>query len=181
MTILNMTDKPTPIEQFLYWQCRIRQDSVRKYDGRPTPGMQAPVSLEDGGDPLGQINILIIKAEPQDYTAQFKHAVRKTQDPTDRIKAGLQLLAEAYYQQSKGFSSELLALFALDSGLAKQLLEAQQCVLVFAQDTQHHTLQCKVREIAENEPAHQAIYWHNHMFNPGMPGHVKVLGFLPAL
>ncbi len=148
-------------------------------DGRPTPGMQPEVSLIDSGDSLGRINTLITKADPESYTTQFRHIVRKTQDPTDRIRSGLRLLAEAYYQQSRGFSTELKALFALDSELAKNLIDEGGCQLVFAQDAHLHELRCSIRDIPESDDGYQAIYWHNYMFNPSMPGKVKVLGFLP--
>ena len=153
---------------------------MRKLDGRPTPGMCPTVSLPGSDESLGTINTLITKLDSESYTAQFRHIVRKTQDPTDRIKSGLRLLAEAYYQQSKGFSTELLALFALDSELASQLIEAEQCVLNFSQDSKQTTLTCTVRDVPEDDAAYQAIYWHNHMFNPRMPGKVRVLGFLSS-
>lgn len=163
----------------MYWQCRIRQESVRKLDGRPTAGMRPTVLRVDTRESLGTINVLITKREPADYTSQFRHTVKKTQDPAERIKSGLQLLAEAYYQQPKGFSTELVALFALDSELAGNLLSTGECNLAFAQDTQKHRLHCTVREVPEDDLAHQAIYWHNHLFNPRMPGRVRVLGFTP--
>ena len=174
-----MSDEPSPIEQFMYWQCRIRQESVRVLDGRPTTGMQPEVSLIGSGDSLGRINTLITKLEPESYTTQFRHIVRKTQDPTDRMSSGLRVLAEAYYQQSRGFSTELKALFAMDSDLAKKLVDAGGCRLLFAQDAHRHELCCSIRDIPESDSGYQAIYWHNHMFNPSMPGKVKVLGFLP--
>lgn len=176
-----MSDTPTPIEQFMYWQCRIRQDSVRQLEGRPTPGMQPLVSLIGSEQSLGRINTLITKLDAPAFTSQFRHIVKKTQDPSARLKSGLRLLAEAYYQQPKGFSTEIKALFALDSELAGSLLDAGGCELRYAQQSQNHHLRCQVRDIPEADDGYQAIYWHNFMFNLRMPGKVRVLGFVPQL
>ena len=167
------------VQRFMYWQCRIRQTSVRMYDGRPTAGMRPLVTLSDSSESLGNINVLILKINPQQHTANFKFIVRKTQDPAERIKNGLQVLSEAYYQHPQGFSSQITALFALDSEVADKLLEAGKCTLDFEQEGQKFELNCAVRDLPEDDKYHQAIFWHNSMFNPGMPGHVRVLGFTP--
>lgn len=163
----------------MYWQCRIRQTSVRSFDGRLTEGMRPLVTLADEKASLGNINVLILKTNPEEHTSQFKFIVRKTQDPTERIRNGLQILAEAYYQQPKGFSTQITALFALDSEVAEKLLKAGKCTLNFEQESQMFALTCSVRDLPEDDKYHQAIFWHNSMFNPGMPGHVRVLGFRP--
>jgi hypothetical protein len=36
-----------------------------------------------------------------------------------------------------------------------------------------------VRALTEDDPAYQATYWHNALFNAGLPGAVRVLGFQP--
>jgi hypothetical protein len=36
-----------------------------------------------------------------------------------------------------------------------------------------------VRALAEDDPAFQGTYWHNALFNAGLPGGVQVLGFQP--
>ncbi len=175
-----MNDSPQDLaQQFMYWQCRIRQTSVRMHDGRPTAGMRPTVTLPSSEKPLGNINVLVLKNEPEEHTAHFKFIVRKTQDPAQRIKNAMQILSEAYYQQPQGFSTQITALFALDSGVAEKLLNAGNCTLDFEQDSQKFELHCAVRDLPEDDKYHQATFWHNSMFNPGMPGHVRVLGFVP--
>jgi hypothetical protein len=167
------------VQRFMYWQCRIRQTSVRMHEGRPTAGMRPLVTLSDSSESLGTVNVLILKNDPHEHTANFKFIVRKTQDPTERIKNGLHHLSEAYYQQPLGFSPQITALFALDSEVADKLFDAGKCRLDFEQESQKFELNCAVRDLPEDDKHHQAIFWHNSMFNPGMPGHVRVLGFTP--
>ncbi len=173
------SDGTTLRDHFLGWQCRIRQLSIRKMDGRPTSGMQPQVVLAGADTTTGPVNTLIVKSDPQESTAQFRHMVKKTQDPLERRESAMHLLASTYYQQPQGFSEDLTALFSVDSEILAMLLKAGSCVLEFSQFSQSYRLQCRVLELAEDDPAFQATYWHNSLFNPGMPGKVRVLSFHP--
>ena len=166
-------------DHFLGWQCRLRQMAVRQAGGRPTSGMRPEVRLAAGEQPLGAITTLIVRREPREATAQFRHLVRKTHDPAERHDAALETLAAAYYQRPQEFSDELTALFGPAPGLADQLLAAGRCVLDFAQYSQRYRLPCAARNLGEDEPAFQATYWHNALFNPALPGGLRVLGFQP--
>jgi hypothetical protein len=166
--------------EFLGWQCRIRQLSVRQADGRPTSGMRPGVTLPEDGTDLGQITVLIRKKASQEATAQFQHMVRKTRDPAERRESALRFLAEAYYQRPEDFSDELTALFGARSAVVDQLLRAGRCRLEFAQFEQRYQLSCRVRQLAASDAAFEFTYWHNSLFNPAIPGDVQVLAFQPA-
>jgi hypothetical protein len=141
--------------------------------------MQPELRLTAEGPPLGTITTLILPRAPQEATAQFRHMVRKTQDPAERYDGALKMLAAAYYQRPREFSDQLTALFGPDSELAKQTLAAGRCLLAFEQYSQSYTLPCSVRALAEDDPVYQGTYWHNALFNPALPGGVRVLGFQP--
>ncbi len=166
-------------DHFLGWQCRLRQMAVRQAGGRPTSGMRPEVRLEGAAEALGRITVLILPKAPEQATAQFRHMVRKTQDPAERYDAALAILAAAYYQRPQEFSDELTALFGPASDIAGRLLTAGRCVLAFDQYSQRYRLPCAVRRLAEDDPAYQATYWHNALFNPTLPGGVRVLAFQP--
>lgn len=179
-----MEQQPTPEQQykrFISWQCRLRKQCVRELQGRPTVGMSAGVHSFSGGDEKSRMNFLIVKQESHNITSEFRHIIRKSQDPTEWIKNGLRILAERHYQDDYNFSDDLTALFNLDSSLAEALITAGQCRLQFKQDSIEYTFDFKVHEL-ESENAHfQATYWHNHLFNPSIPGQVCVLKFSPLL
>ena len=166
-------------DRFLGWQCRLRQMAVRQAGGRPTSGMRPEVRLAEADTPLGAITTLIVRREPREATAQFRHMVRKTQDPAERYDAALKTLAAAYYQRPREFSDELTALFGPAPGLADRLLAAGRCVLDFEQYSQRYRLPCAARNLGQDEPAFQATYWHNALFNPALPGGLRVLAFQP--
>ena len=168
-------------QRFISWQCRLRKMSMRELEGRPTRGMNAGVHGDATGDEKARMNFLILKHEPELLTSDFRHIVRKSRDPSEWMKNGLRILSEWHYQNDQDFSTQLTALFSLDSALAEALLEAGKCHLVFVQDSIEHAFDFDVEELSDEDPAFQATYWHNHLFNAAMPGKVQVLGFNPRL
>jgi hypothetical protein len=58
-------------------------------------------------------------------------------------------------------------------------LSAKRCELDFQQYNQRWRLPCSVYQLEEDDPAYQATYWHNSLFNPAFPGAIQILGFGP--
>ena len=166
-------------DAFLGWQCRLRQLCVRQAGGRPTAGMRPEVTLEAGREALGPVIVLLLKAEPAEATAQFRHMVRKTNDPAERLQSALKLLQAAYYQRPREFSDVMTALFGPGSESAQRLAASGHCGLAFEQYQQRYEIPCAVRRLSESEPAYQATYWHNALFNPRLPAGVEILAFTP--
>ena len=174
----------SPAEQykrFISWQCRLRKLSMRELGGRPTAGMSAGVYSISGGEEKSRMNFLIVKQESDRLNSELRHIIKKTRDSSEWIKNGLRILAERHYQDDFNFSNELTALFSLDSPLADALTSAGKCRLKFGENSIEHTFDFTVTEFSEQDSAHQATYWHNHLFNPAIPGRVRVLGFTPKL
>jgi hypothetical protein len=164
---------------FLGWQCRLRQLAVREAEGRPSEGMRPILEIPGAESPPVQITTLIVHLDPQVITAEFRHLVRRTQDPAERHKSALRLLSASYYQYPEDFSDRLTALFGPSTDLAAQLPLAGRCTLHFEQYSQRYRLPCGVRSLPEDDPAYQATFWHNSMFNPYLPAGVKILAFAP--
>jgi hypothetical protein len=164
---------------FLGWQCRVRQIAMRDSGGRPSTGMRPLVSLTSDGNFSDEITVLLIRREAGRDASQFRHMVLKTQDPAARYESAMQLLSATYYQRPHEFSDELTGLFQPSMLLVRALLARGDCVLDFQQFSASYRLPCFVRRLREEEPAYQATYWHNCLFNSSMPGNIVVLGFLP--
>jgi hypothetical protein len=166
-------------DHFLGWQCRIRQYAVRHAGGRPSGGMRPTVSLSETGLEPGPITVLIVKRDSEETTAQFRYLARKTHDPAERHDGALKFLAASYHQRPQDFSDELTGLFGPRSEIADRLQAAGRCRLRFEQYQQTYDLPCAVRQLADDDPAFQATYWHNALFNAALPAGVRVLAFQP--
>ena len=164
---------------FFGWQCRIRQLAVRRDGGRPSSGMRPYLTYGSEGETRSRVTVLIVKAEPHETTAQFRHLVQKTNDPAERYDGGVRMLAAAYYQKPEEFSDEITALFGPRSSLVARILQRGHCELDFEQYNQRYRFPCAVRRLMQSDPAFQATYWHNSLFNPAIPGDICVVGFRP--
>ncbi len=164
--------------KFLAWQCLLRQYCVRQYGGQPLPGMCPELTIE-GLDTTATLNVVLVKKEPRNITAQFRHMLQKTVDPNERYDNAIQLLSSAYYQHHAEFSDRLTALFGLESTWVNRLVAAPYCTLKFTQANQSYRLVCTVEELPGSDEMFQATYWHNHLFNPTLPGSVRVVAFRP--
>lgn len=125
------------------------------------------------------ITVLIVEKDPEASTDAFRHVVRRTHDPFERYQAGLRALASTYYQDTGNFSDALTALFSADSEVAATLVREGRCVLDFQQGGRNDRLPCGISELQEEDPAYQATFWHNRLFNPASPAAIRVLAFHP--
>lgn len=174
-------DKVEAYNRFLSWQCRLRKMSMRELDGRPTPGMRAGVYSVRGGDEQSRMNFLILHEDAATRTMELRHIVRKTPDSAEWVKHGLRILAERHYHDEDQFGQRLTALFSLESTLGYALIKAGECHLKFTQDSIEYEFDFDVVSLEHDDEAFQATYWHNHLFNPALPGKVRVLAFTPRL
>ena len=166
-------------DAFIGWQCRIRQHAMRMDGGRPPLGARAAVDNLAGARIAEAVTMMIVKREPQDDTAQFRHMATQTHDPSERYRKALDYLRGAYYQRSRDFSDGLTALFAQKATLATNLLREGGCTLNFSQFQQRFHIPCAVTEAGPEHPAWQATYWHNALFNPRLPPDIRILLFRP--
>jgi len=175
---MSMSEHPqrTPLcSEFLGWQCRIRQHAVRKQEGRPADGIRASVKID--GEFVGQIYTIINKQDSEEIIKEFRFMVQKTVDPKQRYENALKYLCEYHYQYPAEFSERMTALFALDSETAHRLIASDHCELTFFQANQRYVLHARAVLCDAESSDYQATYWHNHLFNPNLPGMVKIIGF----
>jgi len=166
-------------EDFLGWQCRIRQIAMRVDGGRPSPGMRPRVLRASGEEMAGALTVLIVPKEPDESTSFFRFQVMRTQDPRDLYQRGLAYLQADYFHQPQNFSDRLTAVLDSASALAATLLAEKTCVLEFEQFSQVFRLPCAVRRLGERDEARAASLWHNRIFNPSLPDDVLVLELKP--
>jgi len=164
---------------FVGWQCRIRQMSVRRADGRPSDGMRPRVLLSPDDVDAGRVVVLIRKKRCGEVVQRLRHIMRKTLDPAERRRSALEFLAEAYYQQPDTFDDEMTALFGPHTRLVEDLLQIGRCTLAFEQSAQSHRLSVRVSELEPSDEGFQFTFWHNSLFNPTLPGDVRIVAFRP--
>lgn len=172
-------DEKIICDHFLGWQCRLRQYSIRNLNGEPSGGMSPDIVV--GGSDTGYegVTVLLIRRDPDELMPEFRHMVRKTRDPKQRYDTALKYFAESYYQERKMFSDSVTALFKPESTAAARLHETGTATLVFFEKNQRYIIPSQVVRLEDSDPAWQATYWHNHLFNPLLAGDSIILQFIP--
>lgn len=178
--LLGQYTQPQPMrDAFLRWQCRVRQIMMRDDAGRPGEGIMPAVTLAGTDAPLGHIITVMSKSPAHSKTPEMRHMATKTQDPAAIRESALKFFSEFYYQKASEFADILTATFPPDSAGAKQIRRAETATLTFDAFGQRFDLKCRVWKLTEKNPLWQATYWHNRLFNPGLPETTVILGFEP--
>ncbi|MEL6964989.1 MAG: hypothetical protein AAFO01_19740 [Pseudomonadota bacterium] len=162
---------------FLGWQCRLRQLAVRENDARPSAGMRPTLTV--AGQDAGAITVVIVPADPDASTREFRHIVRRTHDPRERYQAALRYLQAYHFQDPTHFDDRLTAIFGIDTTLPALISWRNDCILSFSQFGQRYQLPCRAERLDQKHKMFQATYWHNALFNPSLPANVDVLCFRP--
>lgn len=162
---------------FLKWQCKARQNAVRKNAGKPSESMRPTVVVDD--ERLTRITVLINRQQENSKVPELKHMVLRTPDPKKRFSSGIEFLAAEYYQYQDEFTDEITALFGPGEPLVEFLEKKGGCILKFDHTQQYFSLPCEVINLPEESYLYQSTYWHNQIFNPFMPPDVQVLAFKP--
>ena len=166
-------------QQFLIWQCRLRQIAMRDDGGRPSEGMRPKILSPEGHTLSEGTIVLLVRGDPAESSDFFEFQVRRNHDPNEVYQKGLTFLQSTHYHRANRFSDEMTALFLPESRLAALLAELGACWLDFRQFGQSYRLPCAAREMAPEEPAYRNTLWHNRLFNTRLSDDVRILGFKP--
>ena len=166
-------------DEFLAWQCRIRQIAMRQDGGRPSPGMRPRLLDQAGRDLVPALTVLMIPRDPSESTAFFRFQVMRSADPRELYEHALGFLQADYFQQPASFSDQLLAILPEGSKVAAALVADGRCILAFEQFSQAYRLPCAVSALQPGDAARDAAIWHNRLFNPALPETVHVIAFKP--
>lgn len=177
---LGQSYSDAPIRKaFLKWQCRVRQNAMRDYDGRPDDGIMPAVFLPDQDKAFGHIITVLNKAPGYSVTTELTHMAAKTNDPAQRRDQAIRYFSATHYQRAAEFSDLLTATFPPGSPGAATLRDAGHVRLVFDAFAQSFDLNCKVWRLAPHNPLYQSTMAHNRLFNPALLPDTEVLGFEP--
>ena len=166
-------------DQFLAWQCRIRQIAMRQDGGRPSAGMRPRLLGKASREILPALTVILIPRDPAESTTFFRFQVMRSADPRELHERALGYLQADYFQRPATFSDRLLAILPERSRVAATLVAERRCILAFEQFSQAYRLPCAVSALRPGDSARDAAIWHNRLFNPALPETVHVVAFKP--
>ncbi|MFN4141080.1 hypothetical protein [Aestuariivirga sp.] len=166
-------------QEFIGWQCRIRQMSVRNHEGMPMPAMRPRISSRKGDVLSPALTVLLVPEEMGPSLAFLRFQVQKTTEHKQARNAVVSYFAGEFYQLPELFRDEMTAVFAPSSPLAAQMVKLKEVLMDFEQYSQSYRMFAKVRQIGAKDEARDFSLWHARAFNPNIPNDSVVLGFKP--
>jgi hypothetical protein len=166
-------------DNFLAWQCRIRQIAMREQGGRPSPGMRPRLLDRAGRELMPALTVLLLPRDSSESTAFFCFQAMRSTDPRDVYERGLRFLQADFFQQPETFSDLLLAVLPENSEIVAAFAAHSACSLEFEQFSQSWLLPANAHILQADDPAREAAIWHNRLFNPALPETVHVVAFEP--
>lgn len=165
--------------RFLGWQCRARQESMRKFGGKPGDAI-VPTVRHAGSERDGRRIVTVLSRKPDcSSTPEMMHIAKRTRDPAQRREAAVRFFSAGYYQKPREFQDTLTGSFAPGASSATEIVDAERCTLTFSALGHCFVLSCRVRRLANDDPLRVATWWHNFLFNPNLHPGSEVLGFEP--
>ena len=166
-------------DEFLKWQCRLRQILVRENGGKPDNSIIPQVHSETGAWISFPVVTVLCRKLQHAVTPEMHHMVKSTNDPFQVREKALRFFSERYYQQPEWFSDTLTATFEENSEKYRDLIQSDTCILRFEAFNKSYTLACKIEWYSTSDYCWQATYWHNLLFNPNLSPNILVVGFKP--
>ena len=154
---ISFSEKNNLRTQFIKWQCRVRQISMRENFGRPDDSISQLVFLPNAKESYGKIVTILSKEIAFSKIPELNHIVKRTFDPLQRREKAIEFFSETYFQKHKEFSDILTATFQPNSIGAETIIKNGLCKLIFDSYSQKFELHCKVKKLESSNPFFREI------------------------
>ena len=107
------------INNFVDWQCLLRQRNFRKFSGKPSDGTIATIYDKDSNDEITNLRSVLVEKKPLDSAKMFEFMIKKTHDPEERYLKAVKYFASEYFENSNIFDGAFTATFPSNSKTLK--------------------------------------------------------------
>ena len=151
------------LQDFLAWQCLVRQEAMRNGEGRPSEGMMARL-LEPERCQDSRVVFLLHRKDANAYVSQFRFIVQSCFDPKERRDRGLKILSSTYYQNSPMFRGVVTMVFPEGSAVAEVLCDVGRVRLLCCGGGHGFEVIGRVEKLEEGDALREGSLWHNRLF-----------------
>ena len=167
------------INDFVNWQCFLRQRNFRKFEGKPSEGTIASIYDKNSNDEITNLRSVLIEKEPLNSAKMFEFMTRKTHDPEERFLKAVKYFASEYFEDSKIFDGSFSATFPNNSKIVKNLLKKRNLNVQFFESTTGFNFNVNVKKLKKNDPIWKFTFYHNSFFNSSLDENIEILFFKP--
>ena len=169
----------TIINDFIVWQCILRQKNFRKFSGKPSEGTIA--SIIDNKNNYEDINLrsIIMEKNPSNTAKMFEFMIKKTHDPEERFLKAVKFFSSEYFEEPENFNGCFTSTFPQDSLITKRLLKKKKFNVQFFESPTGFNFSVKVSKLKKNDPKWTYTFYHNLFFNSSLNENIDILEFNP--
>ena len=148
----------TMINDFVNWQCLLRQRNFRKFSGKPSEGTIAAIYDKDSNDEITNFRSVLIEKKPLDSAKMFEFMIKKTYDPEERFLKAVKYFASEYFENSKIFNGSFSATFPNNSKIVKNLLKKRKLNVQFFESPSGYNFKVNIKKLKKTDPIWKFTY-----------------------
>ena len=167
------------INDFVNWQCLIRQRNFRKFSGKPSEGTIAVIYDQNSNDEIVNLRSILIEKKPINSSKMFEFMVKKTHDPEERFLKAVKYFSSEYFENSKIFDGSFSATFQNNSKIVKYLLKKRKLSVQFFESHTGFNFNVNVKKLKKSDPLWKFTFYHNSFFNSSLNENIEILFFEP--
>ena len=167
------------INDFVDWQCLLRQNNFRKYSGKPSEGTIASIYDKNSNKEITSLRSILIERDPLNSAKMFEFMTKKTHDPEERFLKAVKYFASEYFENSKIFDGSFSATFPNNSKIAKDLLKKRKFNVQFFQSPIGFNFSVNVKKLKKRDLVWKFTFFHNCFFNSSLDENIEILFFKP--
>ena len=99
------------LDNFITWQCFLRQRNFRKFSGKPSEGTIASIYDENSNDEITNLRSVLVEKNLLNSAKMFEFMFKKTHDPEERFLKAVKYFASEYFENSKIFDGSFQLLY----------------------------------------------------------------------
>ena len=169
----------TLIDDFVGWQCLLRQRNFRKFSGKPSNGTVAQIIDKKTNYEIFSLQSILMEKNPLKTAQMFEFMIKKTHDPEERYLKAVQFFSSEYFEETKNFDGSFSATFSNNSSMLKKILNKKKLTVQFFEHTTGFNFSVNVSKLKKNEPEWMYTFYHNSFFNTDLRNNIEILLFIP--
>ena len=114
------------LDNFITWQCFLRQRNFRKFSGKPSEGTIASIYDKNSNDEITNLRSVLVEKNSLNSAKMFEFMFKKTHDPEERFLKAVKYFSSEYFENSKIFDGSFSATFPNNSKIVKDLIKKKE-------------------------------------------------------
>ena len=164
---------------FVIWQCSIRQRNFRMFSGKPSEGTSANLSDIGSNKELSNIRSVLIEKNCLNTAKMFEFMIKQTNEPELRLDKIVKFLSSEYYNTPTNFDGSFTATFDKNSENYKKILKKKKLIAQFFERGTGFYFPVKISKLKKNDAKWKYTFWHNFFFNPNLNENIEIIHFAP--